>query len=114
LNARGLKSSVLSGARLSKGAEPEMVVVFKVGNTEYAAVALERAHGIALVSLRDPARPRVVAALGGGNTGVFPATNGQGPEGLAHLKDMFTGDHYIYTANEVSGTVSIFRVRSDD
>lgn len=84
----------------NKGSEPENVVSFAKGGIQYAVVGLERANGVALVSLENPAAPKVL--------GVTPIESGsKAPEGLAlYEKD---GYLYIYAANEKSGDVSIFR-----
>lgn len=94
----------------NKGSEPENVVSFHVNDRLFAAVGLERANAVALISLEDPARPKVVAA-----TPVDPEA-GQGgkfaPESLAHYQ---SGDrHYIFSANEKSGSISIMRVQEQE
>ncbi len=94
----------------NKGAEPEMVVAFAVDGRNWAAVGLERAGAIALVALSDPAQPRVVhvAAIPRRDDAadVSPA-----PEGLAYLRDRTTGEHFVLSADEEAGTVSVFRLR---
>jgi len=87
----------------NKGSEPEGVIVVKVGSTEYAAVALERADAVALVSLANPARPAVLSVVGGG-----PLC--RAPEGIASLKVEDEDATYVYTANETGGSVSVFRL----
>jgi hypothetical protein len=88
----------------NKGSEPEMISVFSAWGHPVAAVTLERANGVALVSVLNPHAPWVLRAVGGGATG-------QGPEGIAHLEDEASGIHYLYTANEGSGTVGVYRLR---
>jgi DNA-binding beta-propeller fold protein YncE len=87
------------GRSRNKGSEPEGVLTLKIGPADYAVVSLERANGLALVSLADPAHPTVLSAVGGGSA----------PEGLASLKVEEEDATYIYTANEVGGGVSVFR-----
>lgn len=87
----------------SKGCEPEMVTTFELGGVPYAAASLERAGAVVLVSLADPAAP-VVVALAASPHG------GTAPEGIAHLRDPATDTHYVLTADEGSGTVSVYRV----
>ena len=89
----------------SKGAEPENLVTFKFHGDAYAAVGLERADAVALVSLEDPANP-VVVSVAAVNPGT--ALGGQAPEGIAFLKR--DGSHFVYLANEKSGVVSVFEV----
>lgn len=86
----------------NKGCEPEMVATFDLGGVTYAAVTLERAEAVALVSLADPAKPTVVA--------VTPLGKGhKAPEGIAVAT--FDGVIHVLTANEKSGTVSILTVQ---
>lgn len=88
----------------NKGSEPEMVVSFESRGVAYAAVSLERANAVALVSLADPARPAVI-----GVTAIDRSVKAGkvAPEGIAHLRSA-DGTHFIYTANEKAGTVSVF------
>lgn len=90
----------------SKGSEPENLVTFRYRGVTYAAVGLERADSVALVSLEDPANPMVVSVKA-----VNPGTKvgGQAPEGVAVYKTP-EGSHFVYMANEKSGVVSVFEV----
>ena len=92
----------------NKGSEPENVISFAIGSALYAAVGLERANAIALVSLEDPTHPEVIAV-----EGVDPnaGKNGQqyAPEGLAYYEK--EDKHFIYSANEKSGTLTVMEVK---
>jgi len=91
----------------NKGSEPENVVSFEIDNILYAAVGLERANAIALVSLADPTKPDVLNVVG-----VDPKAGIEGqyaPEGLAYYEK--DDRHYIFSANEKSGTMTVFEVR---
>jgi len=91
----------------SKGSEPENIVSFEIENDLYAAVGLERANAIALVSLKDPSKPAVLSVVG-----VDPKAGKEGqyaPEGLAHYEN--NGHHYIFSANEKSGTMTVMEVK---
>ena len=91
----------------NKGSEPENVVSFEIDNILYAAVGLERANAIALVSLADPSQPKVIHV-----EGVDPNAGKQGqyaPEGLAYYDK--NGKHFIYSANEKSGTLTVMEVK---
>ncbi len=90
----------------AKGAEPEMVVSFLLDSVLHAGVSLERANGVALVSLADPAAPVVVAVASADRTAKAGAV---GPEGIAHLLGP-DGLHYLLTANEKDGSLSIYRI----
>ena len=91
----------------NKGSEPENVVSFEIEGILYAAVGLERANAIALVSLSDPSQPKVINI-----EGVDPNAGKEGqyaPEGLAHYE--LNGQHFIYSANEKSGTMTVMQVK---
>lgn len=89
----------------NKGSEPEGLVVFAAGDGVWAVVGLERAEAVALIDLADPRAPRVRAVQS-------LRREGEGgrlaPEDLAYIHQ--DGAHYVATANEKSGTVSIVAV----
>lgn len=92
----------------NKGSEPENVVSFMIDNALYAAVGLERANAIALVALTNPMQPKVVSVVG-----VDPMAGKEGqyaPEGLAYFNN--DGRHFIFSANEKSGTMTVMEVVS--
>ncbi len=93
----------------SRGSEPEMVVAFELDGVPYAAVGLERAGAVALVSLADPAAPRVVHVLALPREG----DRGPAPEGLAWLRDRTTGTPHVLVADEGTGRLEVLRVRVD-
>ncbi len=82
-----------------------MLVSFAIAGVNYVAVGLERANALALISLAEPAYPKVlaIAAIDKG------AGDGKiAPEGVAYYQH--ENRHYIYTANEKNGTLSVFEV----
>ena len=86
----------------SKGSEPEGVLVFEHDARVFAAVGLERARSVALLEITKTGIPVVL--------GVFPlGGKSSAPEGLAVLRH--EGVTYVYTANEKSGDVTVFRLR---
>ncbi|MDT8310211.1 MAG: hypothetical protein RQ732_02080 [Methylophaga sp.] len=92
----------------NKGAEPEMLISFQHEGIDYAAVGLERANALALVSLETPDNPTVLDVT------VIDAKAEDGevaPEGIAHYFDSETESHFIYTANEKDGTIAVFKLR---
>ncbi len=89
----------------NKGSEPEMITAFAIADRPYAAVGLERAGAVALIDLSTPEAPRVVSLIAVGED-----ANNFGPEGIAHLYDGQRDVHYLYTANEVNGTLSVLRI----
>jgi len=91
----------------SRGCEPEMIVAFELDGRTHAAATLERADAVVLLDLSDPAVPRVVDLAS-----VAAAAGPEGPEGLAHHRDARTAEHYLYTANEASGALTVLHVRA--
>lgn len=91
----------------NKGSEPEMVTSFKINDINYAVAGLERANGAALISLANPKQPKVISVAAIDKT----AKAGKiAPEGIAHLHDIKTDTHYLYTANEKNGSISTFKI----
>lgn len=89
----------------NKGPEPEGVTVGRVGDRLYAFVTLERIGGVMVYDVTDPANATFVA--------YEPATaRDYAPETAAFVAgaDNATGTPLLLTANEVSGTTTIYRV----
>jgi hypothetical protein len=85
-----------------KGSEPEMLVSFDLEGIPFVAVGMERAGAVELISLQDPAHPKVVAL------GKIAGDEDKSPEGIAHFE--LAGEHYLLSANEMSGTVECFKI----
>ena len=85
-----------------KGSEPEMLVAFELDGIPWVAVGMERAGAVELISLNDPAHPKVVAL------GKIAGDEDKSPEGIAHF--IVAGEHYLLTANEMNGTVECFKI----
>jgi hypothetical protein len=96
----------------SKGPEPEGLALAAIEGKQYAFVTLERQGGVMVYDITDPAdvkfvdykNPRTTATYGGDN----------GPEGIIHISNTASPDgrHYILVANEISGTISIYRLNN--
>lgn len=86
----------------NKGSEPEMLVSFELNNEPYVAVGMERAASVELISLSDPAHPKVISL------GKIAGDEDKSPEGIAHF--VLNEEHYLLTANEMNGTVECFRI----
>lgn len=92
----------------NKGSEPEMVTVFEgPRGTAWAAASLERANAVVLVDVTDPRAPRVIDVVAVRGPGP------QAPEGIAHYLDAATGAHFLYTGNEVGGSIGVIEVVFD-
>ena len=89
----------------NKGSEPEGLAVFATEDRVWAVVGLERAEAVSLIDLSNPRAPRVRVLQSlrrAGESGKLA------PEDLAYIyRD---GAHYVATANEKSGTVSIVTI----
>jgi DNA-binding beta-propeller fold protein YncE len=91
----------------NRGSEPEMITSFTMGNINYVAAGIERANGVVLVSLANPKQPKVISVAAIDKTA---KAGNIAPEGIAYFYDSKTKRHYIYTANEKGGSISIFRI----
>lgn len=93
-----------------KGPEPEGIVTGVINDTTYAFITLERVGGIMVYDISDVNNPSFVQYI---NTrDVSTPTGDLAPEGIIFISDV---DSPIDTAllvvsNEVSGTVSIFKI----
>ena len=85
-----------------KGAEPESVVVKKIGDKQILFVGLERNNQILVFDVSNPSAPEYIQLLSNGGDvgpeGLFFVSAGQSPNG----KDL------LIVSNEVSGTVTIY------
>jgi hypothetical protein len=110
----------------NKGPEPEGVVLGKVGPSTYAFIGLERASGIVVYDISDPAAPSFVQYINPRNFTADYVTAGDetegdweeagdlGPEGLVFIAadDSPTGAPLLVVSNEVSGTTTIYSISS--
>ncbi len=100
----------------NKGPEPEAVAVAQLWGRAYAFVGLERVGGIMLYDITNPYQPQFMQYLNHRNFAAQPGT----PEALdLGLEDIviipaqdspIRGVPLLVTANEVSGTTSLFRI----
>ena len=111
-----------------KGPEPEALAVGIVNGTRFLFVANERVGGIHAYNLTDVRNPRFLGYVNDRNFGVsttIPDANGDGqpdtnpaagdlgPESLVFIPAALSprGEALLVMGSEVSGTVSIWRVR---
>lgn len=99
----------------NKGPEPEAVEIGKIGNTIYAFIGLERIGGIMMYDVTDPKNPEFVQYLNNRDFDEDVETPEAGDLGVEEIlfidaKDTPNCEYLLVTANEVSGTVSIFSV----
>jgi hypothetical protein len=96
-----------------KGPEPEGLAIGMVNGGRYLFVGLERIGGIMVYNIDEPRAPRFVQYLNDRDFGVpvdSRLAGDLGPEALLFIAaaDSPNGEPLLITANEVSGTVSIF------
>ncbi len=102
-----------------KGPEPEAIEVVVKGDTIYALIGLERQGGIFVYNITDPANPYYVNYVNNRDFSVEDATTPEvgdlGIEDIVYISadDSPTGSPLVVTANEVSGTVTLFGVEFD-
>lgn len=98
-----------------KGPEPEALAVGEVSARTYAFVGLERAGGVAVYDVSDPANATLATYT---NTMVDdPAAPGDvAPEGITFIpaRQSPTGEALIAVSYEMSGTVRLFQVDAPD
>lgn len=102
--------NVIKGRSDDKGPEPEGVVVGKVNGVSYAFVGMERAGGVMMYDISNPAAPVFTdvniardTATGGGD---------QAPEGLVFISRSQSPTPFamLVAANEASNTISIWEI----
>jgi predicted extracellular nuclease/phosphodiesterase/alkaline phosphatase D-like protein/2',3'-cyclic-nucleotide 2'-phosphodiesterase (5'-nucleotidase family) len=88
-----------------KGPEPEGVTVGMVNGELFAFVVLERVGGFMVYNITDPANASLVRYIP-------PQTTDQGPEVVTFVasQDSPNGQPLLITANEVSGTVTVYQL----
>jgi hypothetical protein len=111
----------------NKGPEPETVVVGEINGRTYAFVGMERVGGIMIYDVTDPSAP-VFQSYMNRRDFTEPNTTDEeetmtnelvgdlAVEGMVFIDagDSPTGNPLLVTANEVSGTTSIFEISVDE
>ena len=100
-----------------KGPEPEGIAVGQVDGRTYAFVGLERVGGIMVYDITNPQQTSFVQYINTRDFSGVPEDGTAGdlaPEGLTFIsgEDSPTGEPLLAVANEVSGTVSMFKVQN--
>ncbi|MEO0732916.1 MAG: choice-of-anchor I family protein, partial [Bacteroidota bacterium] len=104
-----------------KGPEPEAVEIVTKGDSIYALIGLERVGGIIVYNITDPRNPFYVSYVNNRDFSVDaqlpddssnPAAGDLGVEDIIYISaaDSPDGQELVVTANEVSGTISLFGV----
>lgn len=105
-------SQALKNRSDNKGPEPEGVVVEKIGSDWYAFVALERIGGCMVWKVTNPLAPVFVNYANNRSIPYQSATNDAGAEGIIYISPAHSPDGFAYLllANEVSSSISVFRL----
>ncbi len=98
---------------ISRGPEPETVVVGIINDRSYAFLGLEKTGGIIAFDIEDPVNTHYVNEI---NSRDFSGDikGDSGIEGMVFVSaddNPFGSEPLIFTGNEVSGTASMFRIR---
>ena len=101
-----------------KGVEPEAIEIITKGDTILALIGLERQGGIMVYNISNPLEPYYVNYI---NNRDFTATDATmagdlGVEDIVYIpaEQSPNGEALIVTANEVSGTVTVFGTEFED
>jgi hypothetical protein len=94
----------------SKGPEPEGLTLANIDGAQYAFITLERQGGVMVYDITNPMNVKFVDYKNPRNLTSYGGDNG--PEGIIHISNTASpdGKHYILVANEISGTISIYRI----
>lgn len=98
-----------------KGPEPEALTYANIGGHHFAFIGLERQGGIMAYEISDPANPIFIEYVTNRNFAVPADSSAAGdlaPEGLTYIPASASpnGEHLLVSANEVSGTISIWKI----
>ncbi|MGD9505133.1 MAG: choice-of-anchor I family protein [Syntrophobacteraceae bacterium] len=106
----------------NKGPEPEGAAVGVIAGRTYAFVGLEGIGGIMVYEITDPSAPKFIQYINhrdfsvDAEAGVADNAAGDlGPEGLEFIpaSESPNGENMLVTANEVSGTTTLYNICAD-
>ncbi|SDT94397.1 choice-of-anchor I domain-containing protein [Desulfobacula phenolica] len=92
-----------------KGCEPEALALAKIGSETFAYIGLEKQGGFFIYNITNPKNPMFVDYINNIKYSSLPTQSGDlAPEGMS----VFVQDkkHYLAIANELSGSISIYRL----
>ena len=92
-------------------------MIGKVFGKPYAFIGLERIGGVVVYDVSDPLAPRFVQYANNRDftaAPTTPAAGDLGPEGLVFIsaQESPNGRPLVVTGNEISGTTTIYEIRS--
>lgn len=108
------EDNVAKGRSRAKGTEPEGVTIAKIGTETFAFISLERVGGVMVYNITDPNNTTFVDYKNSRSTSAYAGDHG--PEGITFVtaENSPTGTPYILVANEISGTITIFEIDTND
>lgn len=108
------ESNTPKGRSRAKGPEPEGVTLAKIGSETFAFISLERVGGVMVYNVTNPNAPIFVDYKNSRSTSAYAGDHG--PEGITYIapENSPTGMPYVLVANEISGTITIFEVDTND
>ncbi len=108
------ESNAFKARSTSKGPEPEGLTLANIDGKQYAFVTLERQGGVMVYDITNPNNVKFVDYKNPRNLTAFGGDNG--PEGIIHIPGSSSpdGKHYVIVANEISGTLSIYRIANTE
>ncbi|MFN4234759.1 MAG: choice-of-anchor I family protein [Bacteroidia bacterium] len=97
----------------AKGPEPEGIAIAKICNRTYGFISLERIGGVMVYNISDPSNVQFVDYKNTRNFTTYGGDNG--PETMTYIPAAQSpdGEPYIIVANEISGTLTIFKVQDN-
>lgn len=99
----------------NKGPEPEAVALAELDGRIFAFIGLERVSGIMIYDISDPNAPTFIDYINDRDFSVAPEEQSDlGPEGFAFVpaEDSPNGEPLLVVASEVSGSLTVYAVRS--
>ncbi len=98
----------------AKGPEPEGVTIATIMDKTFAFIGLERIGGVMVYDVTDPANVQFVDYKNSRSVSAYEGDHG--PEGITYINAADSPDSkpYIIVANEISGTLTVFEVNTEN
>lgn len=98
----------------AKGPEPEGVTLATIAGKTFAFIGLERVGGVMVYDVTNPNDVKFVDYKNNRNVSAYAGDHG--PEGITYISaaNSPTNKDYIIVANEISGTLTIFEVNTEN
>lgn len=98
----------------AKGPEPEGVTLATIAGKTFAFISLERVGGVMVYDVTNPNDVKFVDYKNSRSVSAYAGDHG--PEGITYIKaaDSPTNKDYIVVANEISGTLTLFEINTEN